>query len=102
MGKLYEDLVGMANTDGGCLFLGLEDDGTPTGVNTQHTNLQSMEASIQDHTVPSLFVHTHMEEWDEKSVLVIEVPISRQLMIPLRESICVGALSGIARRKRLP
>ena len=81
MGKLYEDLVGMANTDGGCLFLGLEDDGTPTGVNTQHTNLQSMEASIQDHTVPSLFVHTHMEEWDEKSVLVIEVPISRQLMM---------------------
>lgn len=81
MGKLYEDLVGMANTDGGCLFLGLEDDGTPTGVNTQHTNLQSMEASIQDHTVPSLFVHTHMEEWDEKSVLVIEVPLSRQLMM---------------------
>ena len=81
MGKLYEDLVGMANTDGGCLFLGLEDDGTPTGVNTQHTNLHSMEASIQDHTVPSLFVHTHMEEWDEKSVLVIEVPISRQLMM---------------------
>ena len=81
MGKLYEDLVGMANTDGGCLFLGLEDDGTPTGVNTQHTNLQSMEASIQDHTVPSLFVHTHMEEWDKKSVLVIEVPISRQLMM---------------------
>lgn len=81
MGKLYEDLVGMANTDGGCLFLGMEDDGTPTGVNTQHTNLQSMEASIQDHTVPSLFVHTHMEEWDGKSVLVIEVPISRQLMM---------------------
>lgn len=81
MGKLYEDLVGMANTDGGCLFLGMEDDSTPTGVNTQHTNLQSMEASIQDHTVPSLFVHTHMEEWDGKSVLVIEVPISRQLMM---------------------
>lgn len=81
MGKLYEDLVGMANTDGGCLFLGMEDDSTPTGVNTQHANLQSMEASIQDHTVPSLFVHTHMEEWDGKSVLVIEVPISRQLMM---------------------
>jgi predicted HTH transcriptional regulator len=28
MEKLYEDLVGMANTDGGWLFLGVEDDGT--------------------------------------------------------------------------
>ena len=81
MSKLYEDLVGMANTDGGWLFLGMEDDGTPTGVNNQHKNCQFMEASIQDHTVPSLFVHTHMEEWDGCEVLAIEVPISRQLMM---------------------
>lgn len=81
MGKLYEDLVGMANTDGGWLFLGVEDNGTPTGVDHQHKNFQFMEASIQDNTVPSLFVHTHMEEWDGKSVLAIEVPISRQLMM---------------------
>ena len=32
LSKLYEDLVGMANTDGGWLFWGVEDDGTPTGV----------------------------------------------------------------------
>lgn len=81
MSKLYEDLVGMANTDGGWLFLGMEDDGTPTGVNNQHKNCQFMEASIQDHTVPSLFVHIHMEEWDGCEVLAIEVPISRQLMM---------------------
>ena len=40
-----------------------------------------MEASIQDHTVPSLFVHAHMEEWKGCEVLAIEVPISRQLMM---------------------
>lgn len=50
LGKLYEDLVAMANTDGGCLFLGVEDNGTPTGVNLQHKNCQQMEASIQDNT----------------------------------------------------
>ena len=81
MAKLYEDLVGMANTDGGLLFLGMEDDGTPTGVDRQHINLQSMEASIQDNTMPSLFVHTHIETWDGYDVLTIEVPISRQLMM---------------------
>ncbi len=81
MEKLYEDLVGMANTDGGWLFLGVEDDGTPTGVDNQHKNSQYMESSIQDNTLPSLFVRTHMEEWDGKLVLAIEVPISRQLMM---------------------
>ena len=81
MAKLYEDLVGLANTDGGWLFLGMEDDGTPTGVDNQHKNHQFMQASIQDNTVPSLFVRTHMEEWDGHPVLAIEVPISRQLMM---------------------
>lgn len=79
--KLYEDLVGMANTDGGWLFLGMEDDGTPTGVDKQHKDCQFMEATIQDNTMPSLFVRTHIETWDGCEVLAIEVPISRQLMM---------------------
>ena len=81
LGKLYEDLVAMANTDGGCLFLGVEDDGTPTGVNLQHKNCQQMEASIQDNTIPSLFVKAHMEVWNGVDILAIEVPISRHLMM---------------------
>lgn len=81
LAKLYEDLVGLANTDGGCLYLGVEDNGTPTGVDAQHMNCQFMESTIQDNTIPSLFVHTHIEEWDGYKVLAIEVPISRQLMM---------------------
>lgn len=79
--KLYEDLVGMANTDGGWLFLGMEDDGTPTGVDRQHRNSQYMEAVVQENTTPSLYVRTHIEHWDGYDVLAIEVPISRQLMM---------------------
>lgn len=81
LAKLYEDLVGMANTDGGWLFLGMEDNGTPTGVNVQHRDCQYMEAVIQENTVPSLYVRTRIERWDECDVLAIEVPISRQLMM---------------------
>lgn len=81
LAKLYEDLVGMANTDGGCLYLGVEDDGTPTGVDRQHMDCQFMESSIQDNTIPSLFVHTYIETWNDHKVLAIEVPVSRQLMM---------------------
>ena len=71
----------MANTDGGWLFLGMEDDGTPTGVDRQHRNGQYMEAVIQENTTPSLYVRTHIERWDGYDILAIEVPISRQLMM---------------------
>lgn len=81
LAKLFEDLVGMANTDGGWLFLGMEDNGTPTGVNVQHQDSQYMEAVIQENTVPSLYVRTRIEHWDDCEVLAIEVPISRQLMM---------------------
>ena len=81
LSKLYGDLVGMANTDGGWLFLGIEDDGTVTGVDNQHKNCQFMEANIQDNTIPSLFVKSHIEIWEGKEVLAIEVPVSRQLMM---------------------
>lgn len=81
LAKLYEDLVGMANTDGGWLFLGMEDNGTATGVNVQHQDSQYMEAVIQENTVPSLYVRTRIENWDDCDVLAIEVPISRQLMM---------------------
>lgn len=81
LAKLYEDLVGLANTDGGWLYLGVEDNGTPTGVDKQHMSCQFMESTIQDNTVPSLFVRTHIENWDGHDILAIEVPISRQLMM---------------------
>ena len=81
LSKLYGDLVGMATTEGGWLFLGIEDDGTVTGVDNQHKNCQFMEVNIQDNTQPALFVKAHIEVWEGQEVLAIEVPASRQLMM---------------------
>lgn len=81
LNKLFEDLVGLANTDGGTLYLGIEDNGCPTGVNTQHKNCQEMAARIQDNTLPALFTDISIETYDDVEILVIQVPISRQLMM---------------------
>ena len=66
MSRLFEDLVGMANTEGGTLYLGIEDNGTVTGVNVQHKNIPQMVADIQNHTNPSLFTKMYLEEIDHK------------------------------------
>ena len=81
LNKLYEELVGLANTDGGVLYLGVEDDGVPTGVNVQHKNCQEIEARIQDNTIPALFAKASIISFCDNEVLAIEVPVSRQLMM---------------------
>lgn len=79
LSKLYEDIVGLANTDGGVLYLGVENNGSPTGVDSQHRNTQNIEAGIQDNTEPSLFTVATIENWDGYDVLSIKVPVARQL-----------------------
>ena len=36
--EIVDNIVALANTDGGDLYLGIEDDGKPTGVSRQHRN----------------------------------------------------------------
>lgn len=78
---LYKELVAMANTDGGMLFLGMEDNGDVTGVHAQHTDEIEMAAKVQTHTVPALYPEVHMEHWDDGDVLVFEVKSSHQLIM---------------------
>ena len=54
--ELVEALTGMANTDGGELWLGVEDDGTPTGLHADHQNLVGLPGLVAARTSPSLAV----------------------------------------------
>ncbi|MBR1919343.1 MAG: putative DNA binding domain-containing protein [Spirochaetales bacterium] len=78
---LYNEVVAMANTDGGIICLGIEDNGDITGVNAQHTDIVEISAKIQTHTSPSVNPHVFLEEWDGRTVLVVEVKSSRQLVM---------------------
>lgn len=70
---LFEDIVAFANTDGGDLFLGVEDDGTITGVHPGHSNPITLSAYIANNTVPP--ISTRCEIIDEETpVLKITVP----------------------------
>ena len=78
---LCKELVAMANTDGGIVCLGVEDDGTVTGVQEQHTDITQMTGDIQTHTVPALYPNLSLQQWDGFDVLVIEIKSSRQLVM---------------------
>ena len=88
---LVEEIVGMTNTVGGVLFLGVEDDGTITGIQKKHKDAIGVTALIANSTVPPISVRAEVIK-EEKEVLKIEIPRSRGV---------VSTSSGKILRRRL-
>lgn len=88
---LVEEIVGMTNTVGGVLFLGVEDDGTITGIQKKHKDAVGVTALIANSTVPPISVRAEVIK-EEKEVLKIEIPRSRGV---------VSTFSGKILRRRL-
>ncbi|MCC8081210.1 MAG: putative DNA binding domain-containing protein [Lachnospiraceae bacterium] len=89
---LIEEIVGMANSAGGFLFLGVEDDGVITGVHKKHKDAIGVTALIANSTVPPISVRAEIIMEENKEVLKIEVPRSRGV---------VSVASGKILRRRL-
>lgn len=89
---LIDEIVGMANTKGGVLYLGVEDDGEITGVHPKHRDAIGVTALIANSTVPSVSVRAEIITEAEKDILKIEIPVSRTV---------VSASSGKMLRRRL-
>jgi len=70
---LFEDVVAFSNTEGGDLYLGVEDDGTITGVHPEHANPITLGAFIANNTVPPVSTRCEIIE-EKKPVLRVTVP----------------------------
>jgi len=74
--EIVSDIVAMANTDGGVLLLGVEDDGTITGT-PDRTGSQSdpakIKATIYTKTVPNINTRVTVLQIDEVRIISIEV-----------------------------
>lgn len=75
--ELIEAIVCLANAEGGELWLGVEDDGTPTGLHTDHRLLDGLAGLVAARTSPSLSVTTESYAVNGVSVACIRVPKGR-------------------------
>lgn len=80
---LVEAIVGMANTDGGELYLGVEDNGEITGLAKKHEDEIGLAAIVMNNIVPPLFVRAEIINEEEKNVMKISVPKSRAIVATL-------------------
>lgn len=78
--ELVSEIVGMANTEGGILYLGVEDDGEITGVHKRHNDPNGAMALIANKTVPSLSVRAEIIEEEGIEVLQIQIPMSKTII----------------------
>lgn len=73
--EIFEAVVAFANTEGGDLYLGVEDDGEITGAHKDHQNPITLSAYIANNTVPPVSIRAEVVE-DILPVLKISVPKS--------------------------
>lgn len=77
---LIDAVVGMTNTDGGVLYLGVEDDGKITGVHKHHADEIGVVALIANKTVPSVSTRAEIITEEDIDVLKIEIPMSKTIV----------------------
>jgi ATP-dependent DNA helicase RecG len=84
--------VCLANTDGGIIYLGVENDGRPTGLHPDHRDITGMTAMIANRTVPPLSVRAALVDFGGNKLVRVEVPRSDRL---------VATADGTLQRRRL-
>ena len=73
---IYEEIVAMANTNGGILFIGVEDNGDITGAFPRHgdtTDPFKLQSAIFNNTVPNINTRVSVVSDPNGTVIAIEV-----------------------------
>lgn len=73
---LVEAITCLANAEGGALWLGVEDDGTPTGLHADHLQTAGLAGLVASRTCPSLTVSVTSVQIGEIALAYIAVPKS--------------------------
>ncbi|WP_018212173.1 RNA-binding domain-containing protein [Desulfitobacterium hafniense] len=89
--EIIDSVVAFANTDGGELYIGVEDNGDITGLHASHKDPTQLAAFVANRTVPPVTVRCEIIEIDIQ-VLKISVP---------RRTSVVATSSGKMLRRRI-
>lgn len=88
--EIIDAVVAFSNTDGGDLYLGVEDNGDITGLHDNHKDVTQLAAFIANRTVPPVTVRCEIIEYD--------VPVLK-ISVPRRTSIVASSSGKILRRR---
>ncbi len=102
---IYHAVVALANTEGGLLLVGVEDDGTVTGAKPRHgagTDTAKLQAAIFNNTIPSISTHVSVVPHPDGMVLVLEVGRCLQVCATTRGQSLRRAIAGDGKPAAVP
>jgi ATP-dependent DNA helicase RecG len=94
--EVYENAVCLANTEGGVLLIGVEDDGLVTGARPRHGNMTEphrLEAAIRNNTAPPIGTRVSVHSMSGNDVIAVEVPQYREVC-STRDGRCLRRVLG--------
>lgn len=89
---LVATVMNLSNTEGGDFLLGVEDDGSITGLHINHHNMLGIVALVANKTNPPVTVQVMDYLIEDKKIAHIKVPKSKQL---------ISTSEGLLQRRRL-
>lgn len=91
--ELVEALICLANAQGGTLYLGVENDGSVTGLHSNRPQqVIGLAAMVANRTAPSLGVHVELQFHQEQRIAAITVPRSPEV---------IARTDGLVKRRRI-
>jgi ATP-dependent DNA helicase RecG len=90
--ELIEAVVCLANTEGGAVYLGIEDDGAVTGLHASRPEPKGLAALIANRTAPAVIVDVETLDINGARVVRLNVPKATQV---------VSTSQGLTKRRRI-
>ena len=90
--QLAREIVALANLKGGHVLLGVEDDGSISGLHPAHSDLKRLERLICHYTRPHFHVQVHPLLVDGLVIAQVQVPLS---------PVPIATHDGVYRRRQL-
>jgi predicted HTH transcriptional regulator len=76
--KIAKEMIAFANTKGGHIFFGVDDDGKIFGVESEKSELDLIDTAARFYCEPEIDFNTEIIPVKAKDVVVIEIPESRK------------------------
>ncbi len=76
--KFAKEMIAFANTRGGTILLGVDDDKSIYGVESEKSDLELIKVTAEKYCEPPVAYSVSLIELDRKEILAVEIPESKQ------------------------
>ncbi len=75
--KISKEIIAFANTNGGYIIFGIDDNGKTYGVESEKETVELVKETINNYCEPKLDFGIYYIELDHKEIVVLEIPESK-------------------------